>query len=253
MFIQADGLHKSFDSNHVLRGIDLHAEQGDSLVILGGSGAGKSVLLRCLIGLIKPDSGRVTVDGVDLATLSKKELYRFRRRFGMSFQDAALFDSLSAFENVAFPLRRMERDMSERDVRARVEECLDLVGMPNVGKLMPSELSGGMRRRIGFARAIALKPQILLFDEPTTGLDPIMTSVLNDVIVALREELHATTVSITHDLRSARRIASRLAMLFQGEVIHQDENPRFFETDNPIVRQFIEGRAEGPATEALYK
>ncbi len=253
MYIQTVGLHKSFDDNHVLRGVYLSVEKNESLVILGGSGAGKSVLLRHLIGLHRPDRGRVAVDGVGLAELSKKELYRFRRRFGMAFQEAALFDSLSAFENVAFPIRRMARDMSERQVRTRVAECLELVGMPNVGGLKPSELSGGMRRRVGFARAIALKPEILLFDEPTTGLDPIMTSVLNEVIVSLREQLRATTVTITHDLSSARRIASRIAMLFEGRVIHEGSNPQFFETEQPIVRQFIEGRADGPAAEALFK
>ncbi len=253
MLIEVNALNKSFGKNHVLRGLDLGIRRGESLVILGGSGTGKSVLLRHLVGLIKPDTGTVEVDGVDVNQLSRKKLYQFRRRFGMSFQEGALFDSMSAFENVAFPIRRMERNLTQKEVKKRVEECLDMVGMPTVGHLMPSEMSGGMRRRVGFARSIALKPEILLFDEPTTGLDPIMTSVINDVIRGLSVQLHTTTITITHDLTSARTIADRVAMLYLGKVILVDESNAFFSSENEVVRQFVEGRAQGPATDSLLK
>ncbi|MDJ0841096.1 MAG: ATP-binding cassette domain-containing protein, partial [Acidobacteriota bacterium] len=202
---------------------------------------------------IKPDAGHILIDGKTLAEFSRKELFAFRRRIGVSFQDGALFDSLTVFENVAFPIRRHERGLNESQVKDRVQHCLDLVGMPTVGDRWPSQLSGGMRRRVGFARAIALQPEVIFFDEPTTGLDPIMTSILNDVIVSLREQLNTTTVTITHDLTSARTIATRTAMLFQGKVIHEDEGGAFFQTQNPVVRQFIEGKPQGPATEAFFR
>ncbi len=252
-FIQIRQLHKSFGSNHVLRGVDLEVEKGESLVILGGSGAGKSVFLRHLAGLAVADTGRVLVDGQDLGQLSRAEMYRYRRRLGMSFQEGALFDSMSVFENIAFPMRRMRRNMSRDEVRRGVAACLEIVGMPTVGDLMPSQLSGGMRRRVGFARAIALEPEILLFDEPTTGLDPIMTTIVSDVISGMREKLKATTITITHDISSARKIATRVAMLFKGRVIHHDAREAFFNSDQPIVRQFIQGEADGPATDALLK
>lgn len=251
--IEVQDIHKSFGTNHVLQGISLSIEKGDSLVILGGSGAGKSVFLRHLCGLYLADEGQVNIDGVALRELSKKQLYAFRKRIGMSFQEGALFDSMSAFDNIAFPIRRHLRKLKEKEIRIRVQECLELVGMPGVAHLMPSQMSGGMRRRVGFARAIALKPEILLFDEPTTGLDPIMTSVLGDLILNLREQLHTTTITITHDINSAKKIATDIAMLFQGRMIHMDKNPAFFENDHPVVRQFIEGRSEGPATEGLFK
>ena len=253
MSIQAIDLFKSFGENHVLRGLNLQVGQGESVVILGGSGSGKSVFMRHMVGLYQPDKGQVLVDGVDIHQLSRKELFQFRRRFGMSFQEGALFDSLSAYENVAFPIRRWHRGIREKDLRLRVEECLEIVGLPRVGDLMPSQMSGGMRRRVGFARAIALKPEILMFDEPTTGLDPIMTSVLNGVIRSLCDQLHTTTITITHDLSSAKTIADRVAMLYQGQVILEAASKDFFASDNEIVRQFVEGRAEGPATEAMLK
>lgn len=251
--IHVKNLEKYFGPKHILKGVNLEVEAGQSLVILGGSGAGKSVLLRHFVGLHTATSGEVIVDGTNLAKLKRHEMYAIRRRFGMSFQEGALFDSMTVFENIAFPLRRHNRKAKANEIKARVQECLDIVGMPTVGEQLPSQLSGGMRRRVGFARTIALKPEILLFDEPTTGLDPIMTSIVGEVIVHMRENLKATTVTITHDIRSAKAIATHVAMLFQGQIILIDEKDAFFQSDHPIVRQFLEGRAQGPATQALLK
>ncbi|MEM1181130.1 MAG: ABC transporter ATP-binding protein [Acidobacteriota bacterium] len=242
------GVEKSFGSHKVLRGLDLEVGAGESLVILGGSGSGKSVLLKHIVGLLHPDSGRVEIDGVDLATLPARELVEFRRRFGMAFQEGALFDSMSVFDNIAFPLRRRRPKPSRGDVEARVAECLSLVGLDGVAGKMPSELSGGMRRRVGFARAIAQEPKILLFDEPTTGLDPVMTAVIDGVIMGLGERLGTTSVTITHDLKSAFRIADRVAMLYRGTILAIEEPEAFQELEDPRIRQFLEGRADGPLT-----
>ena len=248
--ITVRGLRKSFGSKEVLRGVDLDVRSGESLVILGGSGTGKSVLLKHLIGLLQPDQGSVEVDGVDLATLGHAELIDFRRRYGMSFQEGALFDSMSVHDNIAFPLRRRRPRRSRGDIEARVDQCLELVGLEGQGPKLPSELSGGMRRRVGFARAIALEPEILLFDEPTTGLDPVMTAVIDDVILQLKESLGSTSVTITHDLNSAFRIADRVAMIHRGEILLEDEPDAFRGTDDERVRQFLDGRADGPLTES---
>ncbi|MEM8997893.1 MAG: ATP-binding cassette domain-containing protein, partial [Acidobacteriota bacterium] len=194
--IRLTGVEKSFGTHKVLRGLDLEVDAGESLVILGGSGSGKSVLLKHRVGLLHPDVGRVEIDGVDLAMLPRRELVAFRRRFGMAFQEGALFDSMSVFDNIAFPLRRRRPKPSRGEVGDRVAECLSLVGLGGVGDKMPSELSGGMRRRVGFARAIAQEPKILLFDEPTTGLDPVMTAVIDGVITGLGERLNTTSVTI---------------------------------------------------------
>lgn len=253
MHFQAENIFKSFGDNQVLRGVDLEVSKSESLVILGGSGAGKSVLIRHLAGLMSPDQGRVLINDQDLAQFSREDMMSFRQKIGFSFQEGALFDSMTAFENVAFPIRRHNRRIKEAELRDRVAHCLELVGLPSVGDRLPAQLSGGMRRRVGFARAIALEPEVLFFDEPTSGLDPIMTSLINKVIISLREKLHAATVTITHDLVSARDIATRTAMLFNGRVIHQDEGQAFFQAQDPVVRQFIEGRAEGPATSVLYR
>jgi phospholipid/cholesterol/gamma-HCH transport system ATP-binding protein len=239
-------LHKSFGQRPVLDGIDLSVAPGESLVIVGPSGTGKSVLLKHLIGLIRPDSGKVYVDGTDLWALDSVEQNDLRKKFGMSFQEGALFDSMSVFDNVAFPLRRSGRAPAE--VRARVRECLDMVHLPGVEGKRPSELSGGMRRRVGFARAIAHKPEILLFDEPNTGLDPIMTDVIDEVILELKDRLDVTIVTITHHMASARKIGDRVALLYGGGLIYQAPPEEFLRSDHPAVRQFVEGRAEGPLT-----
>ena len=244
--LAAEDLHKSFGPKVVLDGLSFSVADGESLVIVGPSGTGKSVLLKHLIGLIRPDSGKVFVDGTEMWALSDRERTKLRQRFGMSFQEGALFDSMSVFDNVAFPLRRSGR--SPREVRERVRECLEIVHLPDVGDRRPSELSGGMRRRVGFARAIAHKPDILLLDEPNTGLDPIMTDVIDDVILNIRDRTNATIVTITHHIPSAVKIGDRIALLYGGKIVAEDQPKQFLESNNPAVRQFVEGRAEGPLT-----
>jgi phospholipid/cholesterol/gamma-HCH transport system ATP-binding protein len=244
--IRTENLRKSFQGKIVLDGIDLSVEEGESVVIVGPSGTGKSVLLKHLIGLIQPDSGKVYVDGRDFWALGDTERIAVRKKFGMSFQEGALFDSMSVFDNVAFPLRRSGRPPAE--VRQRVRECLDLVHLPGVENKRPSQLSGGMRRRVGFARAIAHQPEILLFDEPNTGLDPIMTDVIDEVILELKERLDVTIVTITHHMESARKIGDRVALIHGGRLLYQASPEEFLRSDNPAVRQFVEGRAEGPLT-----
>ncbi|MBV8517266.1 MAG: ABC transporter ATP-binding protein [Acidobacteria bacterium] len=239
---------KSFDGRQVLRDMSIDVERGESVVIVGGSGTGKSVTLKHIIGLLRPDKGRVVIDGVDIGSMKEVQLNQFRRRFGMAFQEGALFDSMSVFENIAFPLRRHTK-MSEAEIRARVEECLEEVHLHGVEKKRPSELSGGMRRRVGFARAISLKPEILLFDEPTTGLDPVISDVIAELITEMDQKLGTTTVTITHDMKVAFKIADRVAMLFNGQIVEQGSPEEFQRSTNPIVRQFIEGRADGPLTD----
>ena len=245
-------LSKRFGNNVVLDRLNLEIAEGDSVVLVGPSGTGKSVLLKHIIGLMRPDSGQVIVDGSDLWAMSERDLNAFRSRFGMSFQEGALFDSMSVYENIAFPLRRQTKK-SAGEIRERVAECLDIVHLENVESKKPAELSGGMRRRVGFARAIALEPGILLFDEPTTGLDPIMTDVIDSTILEMRKRLRCTAVTITHNMESAAKIGNRIAMIYQGTIIADDSPERFLKSENPLVRQFVEGRAEGPMTEGDWK
>jgi len=244
--IRVEDLHKSFDGKVVLDGVNFSLPEGESLVVVGPSGTGKSVLLKHLIGLVRPDSGKLFVDGKDFWALSDLERTAVRKKFGMSFQEGALFDSMSVFDNVAFPLRRSGRPPSE--VRERVRECLSIVHLPNVEGKRPSELSGGMRRRVGFARAIAHEPEILLFDEPNTGLDPIMTDVIDEVILEMKEKLDVTIVTITHHMESARKIGDRVALLAGGKLLYQAPPEEFLKSDDPAVRQFVQGKAEGPLT-----
>ncbi len=247
-FISLQNLYKAFDGRQVLRDMSIDVARGEALVIVGGSGTGKSVTLKHIIGLLKPDRGRVIIDGHDITTLKEVELNQFRRRFGMAFQEGALFDSMSVFENIAFPLRRHTK-MTEKQIRDRVLECLEDVHLHGVEKKRPSELSGGMRRRVGFARAISLKPEILLFDEPTTGLDPVISDVVAELIEEMDVKLGTTTVTITHDMKVAFKIADRVAMLYQGQIIEDGTPEEFQRSQNPIVQQFIEGRAQGPLTD----
>ncbi len=245
--IRLEQVSKAFDGKVVLDHLDLDVAAGDSVVVLGGSGTGKSVLLKHMIGLLKPDSGRVTVDGVDLSTLGEREITSFRRRFGMAFQEGALFDSMSVWDNVAFPLKRAGRPRAA--IQARVAECLEMVHLEGAERKMPSELSGGMRRRVGFARAIALEPEILLFDEPTTGLDPVIKAVVDELILELQGNLHTTAVTITHDLDSAFRIADRVALLFRGRIVAYAPPEEFRALDDARVQQFIRGLSTGPLTD----
>jgi phospholipid/cholesterol/gamma-HCH transport system ATP-binding protein len=245
--ISLQAVTKSFGDKVVLDALDLEVLGGESLVIVGGSGTGKSVLLKHVIGLLRPDSGTVRVDGVDLSTLGNREITEFRRRFGMAFQEGALFDSMSVVDNIAFPLRRA--GWSRERVRERVEECLELVHLEGAGEKLPSELSGGMRRRVGLARAIALEPQILLLDEPTTGLDPVISAVIEDLILDLDERLGATTMSITHDMESAFRIADRIGMVHRGKVIALAPPDEFRRLPDARVQQFLRREARGPLTD----
>jgi phospholipid/cholesterol/gamma-HCH transport system ATP-binding protein len=210
-------VHKSFGNKNVLSGVNLSVARGESMVVIGGSGSGKSVLLKNIIGLLKPDSGRVFINGSDITSLDEKGVYGIRKKFGMLFQSAALFDSMRVWENVAFVLLR--RKMKVDDAKRIAIEKLEMVGLAGVEDIMPSELSGGMRKRVGLARAIAHQPEILLYDEPTTGLDPIMADAINDLIVEMNKKLAVTSVTITHDMHSAFKIADKIAMLYDGKII----------------------------------
>ena len=234
-------VRKTFGGREVLRGISLEVRRGESLVIVGQSGAGKSVLLKHLIGLITPDSGHIIIDGEDLTNSDPARCLEIRRKFGMSFQEGALFDSMDVFGNIAFPLRRNRKKMSEDAIAARVRTCLELVHLQGVETKATSELSGGMRRRVGFARAIAHEPRILLFDEPNTGLDPITSAVIDSVIVEMREHLEVTMVTITHDMKSAFRIADRIAMLRNGRIIADAAPDAFRDLPDPFIKSFLAG------------
>jgi phospholipid/cholesterol/gamma-HCH transport system ATP-binding protein len=244
--IEVRGLKKPFGPKVVLDGIDLDITAGESLVIIGGSGTGKSVLLKCILGLLHPDSGSIRIDGQEVTRLSSGEREALMRKFGMLFQGGALFDSLRVWENVAFGLiqgQGVARDEAKKVALAK----LAAVGLgPEVGELRPSELSGGMQKRVALARAIAAEPEIIFFDEPTTGLDPIMSDVINDLIVKCVRELGATAVSITHDMASTRKIADRIAMIYKGKIIWEGPRAEIDNSGNPHVDQFIHGRAEGP-------
>lgn len=245
--IKVEGLFKAFGSLEVLRGTDLSIAKGESMVVIGGSGTGKSVLIKNIIGLLRPDAGTVNVDGEVVADLKRPELGELRRRMGMLFQYAALFDSMNVADNVGFALRQHTK-MSEEEIVDRVAEVLSMVGLSGVQEKFPAELSGGMKKRAGLARAIALGPQIMLYDEPTTGLDPILADQINDLILDLQQRLHVTSVSITHDMISAYKIADRIAMLYEGRIEEVGTPEEIQKSDNPVVQQFIHGRAEGPIT-----
>lgn len=249
--ISIRGLRKSFGSKEVLRGVDLDVEEGSSLVIIGGSGTGKSVLLKCVLGLIPPDAGEILIDGANILKLSPFERARRTREIGMLFQGSALFDSLRVWENVAFRLLYGEKK-PQRAAREKAVACLAQLGLPKeVGDLAPSELSGGMQKRVALARAIAADPKVLFFDEPTTGLDPITADVINRLIVERVKALGATAISITHDMGSARRIADEIAMIHEGRIIWRGRAEDINASGNPYVDQFVHGRAEGPIKMAL--
>jgi phospholipid/cholesterol/gamma-HCH transport system ATP-binding protein len=244
--ISVQGLRKSFGRKRVLGGLDIDCDRGESLVIIGGSGTGKSVLVKCILGLLYPEAGSIRIDGVETVGLPRAGRERLLQKFGMLFQGSALFDSLRVWENVAFGLTQ-GRGMERHAAREIALTKLAAVGLgPEVGELRPAELSGGMQKRVALARAIAVEPEIIFFDEPTTGLDPIMADVINDLIVKCVREVGTTAVSITHDMVSARKIADRIAMLHQGRIVWHGPTAEIDHSGNPFVDQFINGRAEGP-------
>lgn len=249
--IRIRDLRKAFGRKVVLDGTDLDVGVGESVVVIGGSGTGKSVLLKCVLGLLEPDSGSIQVDGREVVGMSAGEREKVNRKFGMLFQGAALFDSLPAWENVAFGLLAQKR-ATRAEAREIAIAKLAQVGLDaDVAELFPAELSGGMQKRVALARAIATDPEIIFFDEPTTGLDPIMADVINDLIVKITREVGATALSITHDLASARKIANRIAMLYGGEIIWAGPTGEIDDSHNEFVDQFINGRAEGPIKMAV--
>ncbi len=249
--ISIRGLRKSFGSKEVLKGVDLDIAEGSSLVVIGGSGTGKSVLLKCVLGLIPPDAGEILIGGANILKMSAFERGKRTREIGMLFQGSALFDSLKVWENVAFRLIHGELK-SAKSSREKALRCLAEVGLPSeVGNLFPAELSGGMQKRVALARAIAADPKILFFDEPTTGLDPITADVINRLIIERVKALGATAISITHDMNSARKIADEIAMIHQGRIIWRGPADTISHSGNPYVDQFVNGRAEGPIKMAL--
>jgi len=243
--IQIRELRRKLGSKQVLDGVNLEIRQGETLLIMGRSGTGKSVLLKHIIGLMTPDSGSITVDGVDIVGMSEQELSAVRRRFGMLFQGAALFDSLTVGENIALPLRE-HSGLPEREIRKRVAERLEWVGLTGVENMKPASLSGGMKKRVGLARAIAMDPQFVLYDEPTTGLDPIMADVIDQLIRSLQQRMGVTSVVVTHDMQSAFKVADRMALLNDGRVVFLGTPDEVRATRDPLVRQFVEGTSEGP-------
>ncbi len=247
--ISLSGVKKAFGPKVVLDGIDLDVKRGESIVIIGGSGTGKSVLLKCILGILQPDAGSIRIDGEDTTHIGGRERERVMSKFGMLFQGAALFDSLPVWENVAFGLIQGQQRLGRKEAKERAVATLGAVGLtPDVANLYPSELSGGMQKRVGLARAICTRPEIIFFDEPTTGLDPIMADVINDLIVKCVKDLGATALSITHDMASARKIADRVAMLYKGKLIWVGPVSEIDNSGNDFVDQFIHGRADGPIT-----
>jgi phospholipid/cholesterol/gamma-HCH transport system ATP-binding protein len=243
--IRVVSLHKSFGEKDVLHGINIEVRQGESMVVIGGSGSGKTVLIKCIIGLMRPDQGEIHVDGLEITSLDEKRMNEVRKKFGMLFQGGALFDSMTVWENVGFGLRQQDR-LSEEEIRRVASEKLALVGLKNVEDLMPSELSGGMKKRVSLARAIAIEPEILLYDEPTTGIDPIMADAINDLMIEMKQKLNVTSIAITHDMKSAYKIADRIAMLFNGRIVEAGSPEEIKNSSSLIVQQFIQGKSDGP-------
>jgi len=248
--IEIINLCKSFDGHKVLDNLNLNINTGETTVVIGRSGCGKSVLLKNIIGLMKPDSGQVLIDGKDVTKMDEKELHMLRMRFGMLFQGAALFDSLNVLENVAFGMIE-HTTSSKAEIAKRVKECLELVGLKDIEDKKPAELSGGMKKRVGLARAICVRPHIILYDEPTTGVDPIMGDSINDLIIELHNKLKVTSIAVTHDMTSAYKIGDRIAMLYNGKIIAAGLSDEIKNTKDPIVRQFITGAGKGPITEGI--
>ena len=238
--IEVRDVTKKFGNQKVLQGVSLDIRRGEAVVIIGRSGGGKSILLKHLIGLLQPDSGTIRVDGEDITTMNERSLLRVRRKYGMLFQMAALFDSLTVEENVGFVLRRQGVE-SDAEIRRRVAEALEMVELPGIGHKMPSELSGGMRKRVGLARAIVYRPEIVLYDEPTTGLDPIAADNIDRLIRRVWETLHVTSIAVTHDMKSARTISNRILMLHEGRIYSEGPSAEILESTDPVIHRFVNG------------
>lgn len=243
--IEIIDLHKSFREQKVLDGVNLEIEEGKTTVIIGRSGGGKSVLLKHIIRLLKPDSGQVLIGGTDITTLNDRDLNEIRKKFGMLFQESALFDSMNVGENVAFPLREQTK-MKDDEIKKIVADRLRAVGLTGIEDKMPSELSGGMRKRVGLARAIAMHPQMVLFDEPTTGLDPIMTEAINNLIIDTQKNFDLTSIVISHDVASIFKIGHKIAMLHEGKIVEYGTPEEIRKSKNPVLEQFLSGNTEGP-------
>ena len=245
--IEIIDIHKSFGGHRVLSGVNLKIETGETMVIIGRSGCGKSILLKHIMGIMKPDSGKIVIDGVNIVDISENEINHFRMQIGMLFQGAALFDSLSVRENVGFSLFE-HTQLPQQEVESRVREKLRLVGLSGIEDLMPSELSGGMKKRVGLARAICTEPKLVLYDEPTTGLDPIMADAINELILRMQKRLRITSIVVTHDMTSAYKVGTRVAMLYNGKIIGVGTPEEIRSSQDSVVRQFITGSAQGPIT-----
>jgi phospholipid/cholesterol/gamma-HCH transport system ATP-binding protein len=248
--IEIKNLSKTFNSHKVLDNLNLKIDNGSTLVVIGRSGCGKSVLLKHIVGLLKPDTGEVLIDGQDIHKLKLKDLDKLRTRIGMVFQGGALFDSMTVGENVGFSLIE-HFNISHKELLERIEESLYMVGLCGIVNLMPSELSGGMKKRVALARALCMKPDIILYDEPTTGVDPITADSINELIKSLHDKLKVISIVVTHDMKSAYKVADRLAMLYQGRIIFEGNPEDIQNTNHAIVHQFINGLAKGPITETL--
>lgn len=250
--IQIQGIHKWFGTNHVLKGVDLTIRDGETLVIIGRSGCGKSVLLKHIMAILEPDEGDIKINGRSMFTMGEGEQDRFRLQLGMLFQGAALFDSLTVLENVGFSLFE-HTNLSEEAIGQRVSEKLRMVGLSGIEDLMPASLSGGMKKRVGLARAICNEPKIILYDEPTTGLDPINADVINELILSMQKQLKVVSIVVTHDMTSAYKVADRIAMLYEGRIIGIGTPDEIRNSPDPIIQQFITGSARGPITDKQQK
>lgn len=248
--IEINGVHKSLANHKVLTGVHLKIEKGKTCVIIGRSGCGKSVLLKHIVGILKPDKGKILVDGQDVGLLGENELNLLRLKMGLVFQGGALFDSMTVGENVGFGLIE-HNHIPRRKLLERIESSLAMVNLHGIGNLMPSELSGGMRKRVALARAICVKPEIILYDEPTTGVDPITADSINELIISMANKLKITSIVVTHDMKSAYKVGDKIAMLYQGKIIAEGTPQEIQKTHNPIVHQFINGLSTGPITETL--
>lgn len=246
--IEIKNLYKTFENNIVLNGLNLTVKSGETKVIIGRSGVGKSVLLKNIIGLLKPDSGSIKINGVEVTTLTEKEYNKIRMEMGMVFQGGALFDSMNVEENVAFVLNEF-MDLDKKTVENKVKDALAMVGLKDIEHMIPSQLSGGMRKRVSLARVLCMEPQIILYDEPTTGVDPITADAINNLIVELRQKLKVTSIVVTHDMASALKVGDSIAMFYAGQVIAEGTPDEIRNTKHPVVKQFIHGEAEGPITE----